>query len=61
MYDGRIFTFTKERFVIEIPFIMGVFDEGGPVGTVEDIGLFLVGLAIYTTQRQETAVALGTS
>jgi hypothetical protein len=44
---------------IEIPFIMGVFGEGGPVGLVEviqDFGLFMVGLAVYTVAGLETAV-----
>ena len=43
--------------VIEIPFIMGVYGEGGPVGLVEviqDLGLFLIALAVYTTQSKET-------
>lgn len=45
---------------IEIPFIMGVFGEGGPVGLVEvvqDFGLFLVALAVYTAAGLETAVS----
>lgn len=48
---------------IEIPFIMGVFGEGGPVGLVEviqDFGLFMVGLAVYTAAGLETAVAVPT-
>ncbi|MFT5194068.1 MAG: hypothetical protein ACI85U_001074 [Candidatus Promineifilaceae bacterium] len=44
---------------IEIPFIMGAFGEGGPVGMVEiiqDIGLFLVGLAVFTWVKARSAV-----
>lgn len=40
---------------IEVPFIMGVYGEQGPTGMVEiiqDIGLFFVALAVYTTYRQ---------
>ena len=42
--------------VIEAPFIMGVYGDGGPVGTVEviqDLGLFLIALAVYTTQSNQ--------
>ena len=45
---------------IEIPFLMGVFGEGGPAGLIEivqDIGLFLVGLAVYTAHKKATAVS----
>lgn len=40
--------------VIEIPTIMGVYGDLGPTGLVEiiqDLGLFLIALAVYTTQR----------
>ena len=40
---------------IEIPSIMGAYGELGPTGMVEiiqDLGLFLIALAIYTAQRQ---------
>jgi len=40
---------------IELPFIMGVYGDAGPTGMVEiiqDLGLFLVALAVYTAQRQ---------
>ena len=40
---------------IEVPFMMGVYGEGGPVGMVEiiqDLGLFLIALAVYTTGKQ---------
>lgn len=43
--------------VIEVPFIMGVYGDGGPVGMVEiiqDLGLFLIALAVYTTQAKMT-------
>ncbi len=46
--------------VIEIPFIMGVYGDGGPVGMVEivqDVGLFLVALAVYTTQLQPAHIS----
>lgn len=45
--------------IIEIPFMMGLYDDRGPVGMVEvvqDIGLFFVGLAVYTAKVKETAV-----
>jgi hypothetical protein len=44
--------------VIEIPFIMGVYGDEGPVGMVEiiqDLGLFLLALAVYTTQAKMSA------
>ena len=42
--------------VIEVPFIMGAYGEMGPVGTVEiiqDLGLFLIALAVYTMQSSQ--------
>lgn len=41
--------------VIEIPTILGVYGDLGPTGLVEivqDLGLFLIALAVYTAQRQ---------
>jgi len=43
---------------IEAPFIMGVYGDAGPTGMVEiiqDLGLFLVALAVYTSQTRVTA------
>jgi hypothetical protein len=45
---------------IEIPFMMGVFGDDGPVGMVEivqDLGLFLIALAVYTSQAKEITSA----
>lgn len=41
---------------IEIPFMTGAYGDGGPVGLVEviqDMGLFLIALAVYTTQSSQ--------
>ena len=41
---------------IEIPFILGAFPEGGPgpvpTELIQDVGLFLVGLAIYKNNHK---------
>jgi hypothetical protein len=40
---------------IEAPFIMGVYGDDGPTGLVEiiqDLGLFLIALAVYTAQTK---------
>ena len=43
---------------IEVPFIMGAYGDDGPVGTVEliqNLGLFFIALAVYTTQANDVA------
>lgn len=50
--------------VIEAPFIMGVYGDGGPTGMVEiiqDLGLFLVALAVYTAYRQSQSLHTATT
>jgi len=45
--------------VIEAPFIMGVYGDAGPTGLVEiiqDMGLFLIALAVYTTVAKMTTL-----
>ncbi len=49
--------------VIELPFIMGIYGERGPTGMVEiiqDIGLFFVAFAVYTSQCQVRKLQIST-